>query len=181
MNQDNLPLELGPVFLDVIANVKKKVGFDADKHSFYLRDKNKTMVDFDYVENCLTEAMAETELHYDEIGDEEFQRLLEFGLKVLDGTNQDFDEFIEDEEKMSNDFKHKAASEEIEEEEEYEDEEEYEEEEEMDESPETLHFEFINEIIEEMKANPDTDDEYLATRIRNGLRTKKISVNYLEN
>ncbi len=154
MAGNTLPNELSPVFLEVISKIKRKVTFNSNTGKFM--DKNsKKPVTFEYVEEMLTEELSATDLHYDKIGEEEFQRIFEFGLKALTGEDQiDEDEMI---------FQEDEEDEEIEDEEE--------------ENPEDIHFALISEIIEEIKANPDTDEEYLEVRIRNGLKTRGLELN----
>ena len=211
MGKNNLPLELTPAFLNVMATVKRKVSFDPTKNTFVLPAANNRLVNEEYVENLLTEEMAKTELHYDEIGEEEFGRLLEFAMKTLEegheGDRQEEErpdvevkaskkKYIEDD--VDEDELDAAAEEEAIEVEE-EDEQDVSDEEDdapmqlkgkkrfprihesVDadtESPEVIHFDFISEVINEVKANPDTDTDYLLVRIRNGLKTKGIQVNY---
>ncbi|MDH5581688.1 MAG: hypothetical protein OEY33_07260 [Bdellovibrionales bacterium] len=166
-----LPNELSTSFLNALSHLKSHVGYNTSDDSFYLQENKKSIVDYDYVENLFTDELTKTDLHYDMVGDEEFQRLLDFGIKALDGMSPEVEDAMEKVEMQDT-------------EEEYEEEEDYEEEEleeDGDENPEDIHFEFITEIIEEVRANPeDTDDDYLMVRIKNGLRMKNLEINFIE-
>lgn len=163
-----LPNELSTSFLNALSHLKSHVGYNSNDDSFFLQGDNKSIVDYDYVENLFTDELTKTDLHYDMVGDEEFQRLLDFGIKALDGTTPEV-------EKSMKKVDVKASEEEYEEDEEYE-----EEEEEGDESPEDIHFDFISEIIEEARANPDdTDEDYLMVRVKNGLKMKNLEINFI--
>lgn len=169
MNQQNLPNELSPTFLSVISDIKSKVLYDQDIEKYFLRSNNDN-IPFDYVEEMLTERLAETELHYDEIGENEFKRIFEFGIKAINENEEDLEMQV-----SNKDVKFNEDEEEYEEE--YEEEEvEEEEEEEGELSPADAHFEFISEIIQEVKAVPDMEDEYLEIRIQNGLKMRNISI-----
>ena len=161
MTTNAIPNELSSTFLDVISSIRSKVQYNDEDDSFSLKT-DKSSVDYDYIENLLTDELAETELHYDTVGEDEFQRLFEFGITALSESNGEIEEAQET-------ILEAAAEEE-------EDVEEEEEEEESEEDADTLHFDFISEIIEEVKANPETDLDYIQVRIKNGLKTRNIEI-----
>lgn len=169
-----LPNELSTSFLNALSSLKTQVGYNDNDDSFFLQKNKKSIVDYDYVENLFTEELSKTDLHYDVIGDEEFQRLLDFGIKALDGMSPEA-------EKAMGKIEAQEQEELFDEEEEEDYEEDEDEEEEGDETPEDIHFSLISEIIEEVKAYPeDTDDDYLMVRIRNGLRRNNIEINFID-
>lgn len=157
--------ECTPDFTNAVAAVRAQVLFDEEMGGFYPRDVKKPSesdeVAVEDVENLLMDELIKTDLHYDKVGDEEFQRLLSCGMKSLDGSD-----VIEME-----------ADDEYEEEE---GEEEEEEEAEADDSPEGVLMEFIQELIEEARANSDDDEdeEYLEQRIYRGLKTREIQIQF---
>lgn len=173
MTTNAIPNELSSTFLDVISSIRSKVQYNDEDDSFSLKT-DKSSVDYDYIENLLTDELAETELHYDTVGEDEFQRLFEFGITALSESNGEIEEAQETILEAAAEEEEDVEYEDVEEEEE-----EYEEEEEEEESEEdadTLHFDFISEIIEEVKANPETDLDYIQVRIKNGLKTRNIEI-----
>ena len=173
MTTNAIPNELSSTFLDVISSIRSKVNYNSKEDNFSLAT-DASVVDYDYIENLLTDELAETEFHYDNIGEDEFQRLFEFGITALSDSNSE----IEEATKVNFDGAAQNEEEEEEEVEEYEEEDESEEyeEEESEENAESLHFDFISEIIEEVKANPETDTDYIEVRIKNGLKTRGIEI-----
>ncbi len=146
-------------FIAAITSIGKKVAYRENPQGFYPKgNRNGREISFEEVENMLMDELLKTELHYDTVGEAEFQRLLNHGIKILDGSQAlDLSTTTEDED----------------EEEEVEDEQEEEEEEE---TPMSMLCEFISEVIEEAKANEELDEEYLHQRIEMGMKTRSLEV-----
>jgi hypothetical protein len=195
-----------------IAQLKEQVFYSHELMGFYpvgLQEVTpEEEIHYEEVESIFMNELMNTNLHYDIIGENEFQRLLGLGIKALDGeamveeneftaVTEDFvpteevvvEETVIEGEQMKKMQKQANLEEEVEyvsegveeevansEEVEYEEEEEEEEEEE---TPLTLLFDFMMEIHQEAKANPEADEEYLKKRLQMGLTTRGIEPQYL--
>jgi len=132
----------------------------------------------DYLDDFISERLHSTDLSEDYVGEDKFNFTKEHIIKTLrmeEDPNIE-DESIDEEEEQQLD----AEEEYVEEYEEEDAEEEEESEEDEEETPESILFDFIQEIHEELKANPDTDEDYLLTRITQGIKTKGLEVSMRE-
>ncbi|MCB9060495.1 MAG: hypothetical protein H6622_03115 [Halobacteriovoraceae bacterium] len=173
MNQTQIQSAINPTLINAISNVREIVEYSKDEQDFILKEDGSP-ASYDLIERLLTEELENTELDYNIIGEREFQRIFDLGYKALDGSNPLVENALKRMRKIT-------LEEEIEDEiddeyEEYDDETEEEEMDDSSESAEDILFEFINEILEEIKLNPDTDEDYLLIRFKNGLRTRSINV-----
>ena len=177
MNQTSIQSAINPTLINAIANVREIVEFDEGAQDFILREDGSS-ASYDLIERLLTEELENTELDYNVIGEREFQRIFDLGYKALDGSNPLVENALK---RMGKSILDEESEDEINDEyEEYDDEIDEEEADDSDESPEAILFDFVNEIIEEIKLNPDTDEEYLEVRFRNGLKTRSIEVSISE-
>ena len=166
-------------FIGAVTTIGKRVAYRDNPQGFYPKgNRNGREITFEEVENMLMDELLKTPLHYDTVGEAEFQRLLNHGIKVLDGSQPLELSAAQEEEQIADDEEDLAEDEEGEEEAEEEDAEEEEDTEE--ETAMSLLCEFISEVIEEAKANESIDEEYLHQRIEMGLRTRRLEVELTE-
>lgn len=165
------PFEKSTEFNQVLSNLSKKVEFKKRPKGYFLIGPNqdKEPVEFEEVENMVMDELLKTNLHFDVIGDDEFQKLLNIGMKSIeDGRVTPAPKKVKD-----------SIEDELDEDE-LEDEMEDEEEDESEETPDTILFSVVEDICQEFKANEDIDEEYLSQRLSNALVTKGLYVDYLE-
>jgi len=154
-------------YFKALASVREKVVFRQHPKGFYpkkLEHVTKSdALSYEEVESMLMDELAKTGLHYEIIGDDEFQQFLDKGMKALENASGVVSVARQEEE---------MESEEIDECDE----------EEEEQTAESILYEFITELGEEMKANEEEPDEdYLLARIARGLKARKLEVQMLED
>ncbi|MBL6989948.1 MAG: hypothetical protein ISR65_09225 [Bacteriovoracaceae bacterium] len=183
-NDTDVPLHESDTFDQVVKNIKSKISYNQKIRGFCYKTVTSPAISdrlqFEEVEDLFFEELMQTaELNCDAIGEKEFQKLLNYGLRALDDSSMMENESTKKTKKTTKSKKPKVEEEEyIEVEGEEVTEEEEETEEEGGETAYDSFFELITEVITEVQANPTCEEDYIYQRIKNGMVTRGLEVNF---